>query len=333
MKPEEFTSLNKANGAEVLETSSLFRLHRLKIAEPVEKALLYQAHPAVEYAKPNYIFAEVGEDHITLFDVELTIYKFIPLLRQRYAKPEAKEKLLRSLLKDKLYSNAARDEDLLSIPEVRREVNEAVEKTLARIYMKNIQADAISGKEMQTFYKKNIKKFQAPEQIRGRRILTKSRQDAEDILDKLKSGAAFGRLAMERSLDPTGQKGGGFGWAGRGSMPPAVSKAAFALEKGEISDIIDTRAGFFIIKVEDKRAARNVPFSKVRDKVQKRLKEEKRKEAVDKKTKELEEKYHVRMYTEFLSEVKVPVDQKIGLQDIDSIKMLREVINKALERP
>ncbi|MBE9569435.1 MAG: peptidyl-prolyl cis-trans isomerase, partial [Proteobacteria bacterium] len=330
MTLNEINTLNKAHGAKILEENSTSGFYRLDVSEPVEKASIsYQAHPAVEYAQPNYIFAEVGEGFITLFDLELTIHRMIPLLRQRFQQLQAKEDLLRSLLNDKLFSQAAKDEDLQSIPEVQREINEAVEKTLAKVYQKRIRQVTVSEKEMMAYYEKNREKFQTPGQIRGQRILVKNKQEAEEILELLKAGADFENLARERSKDPTAQHGGEFGWIGRGRMPPAVEGVVFALSKGKVSGIITTRFGHYIIKVEDKRNPGQPPFSEVKNQVKRGLEATKQKEAVDRKTKELEEKYQVRLHLEFLSEVKAPVTGKIDMQDMDSIKMLREVIKKA----
>ena len=334
MSASEFASINKANGATVIEESSILGLYRLKITKPVENAVLYQSNPAVEFAKPNYIFAEMDENYITLYDLESTILRFVPLLRQRYTQPQFKEDLLNSLLKDKLYSRAAREENLQSIPEVQKEIDAAVERTLAKVYEKRIPAGSISEKEMLSYYEKNIDQFKIPEQIRGRNILVKNKAEAEELLKLLKDGADFGKLAMERSIDPTGKRGGIFGWIGKGKMPPAIEKAAFALEEGKVSEAIATPSGYFLIKVEEKKPSRQLPFSEVKDKVKNQLKSEKQKNAVEKKTKEIKEKYHAKLHLEFLSEVPVPVGEKSDpTQDMDSVKMLQEVIKKALERP
>jgi len=334
MSASEFASINKANGATVIEESSILGLYRLKITKPVENAVLYQSNPAVEFAKPNYIFAEMDENYITLYDLESTILRFVPLLRQRYTQPQFKEDLLNSLLKDKLYSRAAREENLQSIPEVQKEIDAAVERTLAKVYEKRIPAGSISEKEMLSYYEKNIDQFKIPEQIRGRNILVKNKAEAEELLKLLKDGADFGKLAIERSIDPTGKQGGIFGWIGKGRMPPAIEKAAFALEEGKVSEAIAMPTGYFLIKVEEKKASRQLPFSEVKDKVKNQLKSEKQKNVVEKKMKELKEKYHAKLHLEFLSEVPVSVGEKSDpTKDMDSVKMLQEVIKKALERP
>ena len=334
MPASEFASINKANGATVIEGISVSRLYRLKIKRPVDNAVFYQSNPAVEFAKPNYIFAEIDKTYITLYDLESIILRFVPMLRQRYTQPRFKEELLNNLLKDKLYSRAARDENLQRIPEVQKEVDEAVERTLAKVYEKRISADSISEKEIQLYYEKNMDRYKTPEQIRGRNILVKTKAEADEILQLLKDGADFGKLATARSIGPTGNRGGTFGWIGKGKMPPAIEKSAFSLESGEVSEAISTPSGYFLIKVEEKKSSRQQPFSEVKDKVRSHLKSDKQKNAVEKKTEELKEKYHVKLHLEFLSEVPVSVGDKFDpTKDVDSVKMLQQVLKKALERP
>ena len=341
MSASEFASFNKANGATVIEESSISGLYRLKIKGPVENAIFYQSNPAVEFAKPNYIFAEMDENYITLYDFESIILRFVPMLRQRYTQPQLKEDLLNSLLKDKLYSRAAREENLQSIPEVQKEIDEAVERTLAKVYEKRIPipTGSISEKEVLLYYEKNIDQYKTPEQIRGRNILVKNKAEAEELLKLLKDGADFGKLAMERSISPTGKRGGTFGWIGKGKMPPALEKAAFELEKGKVSEAIATPpgatpSGYFLIKVEEKKASRQLPFSEVKDKVKNHLTSDKQKNAVEKKIKELKEKYHAKLHLEFLSEVPASVGEKFDpTKDSDGVKMLQQIMKKALERP
>ena len=276
----------------------------------------------------------MDEDDITLYDVESTILGFVPLLRQRYTQAQFKEELLDSLLRDSLYSRAARDENLQSIPEVQKEIDEAIRRTLAKVYEKRILSGSISEKEMLSYYEKNIDQYKTPEQIRGRRILVKTKAEAEEILKLLKDGADFNHLAMERSIDSAGKQGGIFGWLRTGQMPPPIEKVAFALEEGEVSEVIATPSGYFLIKVEEKRVGKQLPFSEVKDRVRNQLRSDKQRMAVETKTKELKEKYQARLHLEFLSEVPVPVGEKSDpTRDMDSIQMLQQILKKAMERP
>ena len=89
--------------------------------------------------------------------------------------------------------------------------------------------------------------------IRALHILVKTEQEAKDILDEIKNGASFQKMAELKSQCPSGKKGGDLGWFGRGMMVREFEKAAFALEKGEISQPVKTEFGWHIIKLVDKR--------------------------------------------------------------------------------
>jgi parvulin-like peptidyl-prolyl isomerase len=77
---------------------------------------------------------------------------------------------------------------------------------------------------------------------------------AEDILKRARAGEDFNKLASEFSGDPgSKEKGGDLGWFGRGAMVKPFEEAAFALQAGQISNVVESDFGYHIIKVEGRK--------------------------------------------------------------------------------
>ncbi len=76
---------------------------------------------------------------------------------------------------------------------------------------------------------------------------------AEEVLKRIRGGEDFGKMAAEFGSDGTKDKGGDLGWFGPTDMDPDFSKAAYALKPGEVSEVVKTRFGFHIIKLEERK--------------------------------------------------------------------------------
>ena len=87
-----------------------------------------------------------------------------------------------------------------------------------------------------------------PDKVHAAHILVKTEREAKVVIERLSRGEKFGNLARELSLCPSGKKGGDLGTFTRGKMVKEFEKAAFALQKGEISPIVKTKYGHHLIK-------------------------------------------------------------------------------------
>ncbi|MBN1896638.1 MAG: peptidyl-prolyl cis-trans isomerase [Candidatus Aenigmarchaeota archaeon] len=79
-------------------------------------------------------------------------------------------------------------------------------------------------------------------------ILVSTHTEVLEIQKMLQSGESFSKLSAERSTCPSGKRGGDLGTFGRGQMVKEFEKAAFALQKGHVSEPVKTQFGWHLIK-------------------------------------------------------------------------------------
>ena len=87
--------------------------------------------------------------------------------------------------------------------------------------------------------------------IRASHILVKTEEEAKKLLEEIKNGADFAKLASEHSMCPSGRDGGDLRFFGRGMMVKPFEEAAFALKIGEVSEPVETQFGWHLIKLTD----------------------------------------------------------------------------------
>jgi peptidyl-prolyl cis-trans isomerase C len=165
-----------------------------------------------------------------------------------------------------------------------------MEKTLAVRKMIDTQFGsrvAVTDSEIWAYYDRNRDSFRQPEQVRASHILIKTdpewdakkkaeaRKKIEDILAKLKQKQDFESLARANSEDPSASKGGDLGYIRTGQIAKPIEEALFSLKPGEISDIVETRLGYHIIKATDRKPEMTIPFESLKDRVRTLLKQEK----------------------------------------------------------
>jgi peptidyl-prolyl cis-trans isomerase D len=145
-----------------------------------------------------------------------------------------------------------------------------------------IDIDAMRAKivvpaaDVERSYNNSIEQYTTPEQVRASHILLKTegkddaavKATASDVLKQAKAGADFAELAKKHSEDEASAKNGGdLDYFGKGKMVPEFDQAAFAMQPGQISDLVKTQYGYHIIKVVDKKAATTRSLPDVRQQI------------------------------------------------------------------
>lgn len=146
---------------------------------------------------------------------------------------------------------------------------------------------SITDKEAEDYFNENKEKLIV---IKASHILVSSEEEGKKILERLKSGESFASIAAIESLDSiSGGQGGDLGYFTKGFM--AISEfeeAAFALEVGEISDLVKTEVGYHIIYLEDRKDT----YEDLKNDIKSQLKEDKYTDNIQ----DLREKAKVKKY-------------------------------------
>lgn len=178
----------------------------------------------------------------------------------------------------------------------REELAQSIERSLTidRYISEEIVPDvAVAPEEEQAFYEAHQDRMKRPEQVRVRHILVavpedadaaardSARQEAEQLREQVAAGADFAELAASSSDDPqSGSRGGELGWVARGQTVAPFEEAAFALQAGELSPVVETRFGFHVLQVQERRPAATLSFQEVQPQVRQFLRQQKIQEAV-----------------------------------------------------
>ena len=154
----------------------------------------------------------------------------------------------------------------------------------------------ISDASVEEFYNNNPQMF---ENVHASHILITSKpgdsdemkaeakRKIEEIAEQIKAGSDFAELAKTESACPSSARGGDLGTFGKGQMVPSFEEAAFALEAGQVSDIVETQFGYHIIKVEEHN---NPTLDEVREDLKQDMENKERNKIIEDYIKKLREK-------------------------------------------
>ena len=162
-----------------------------------------------------------------------------------------KKDLERRILRSKLVSSAVKLEQ------------KAGEKELIEFFQNNLNHYRVNESYRPAHIVFLIPQDATPEQIRG------IRKKSQKVLERIKEGADFTKMAMEYSEDTSSRKeGGDLGYFRKGELLPALEKEAIRLQVGEVSGLIRTELGFHILKLLDRKGGEPPPFEEIKEKVQ-----------------------------------------------------------------
>jgi peptidyl-prolyl cis-trans isomerase SurA len=169
----------------------------------------------------------------------------------------------------------------------------------------NVKSDIIIPEpRINEYYQRNRSEFAEDDQIKLRMIAIRRAEDGGDsrramiqeIRSKIVEGQEFQDLARMYSEDSTQDQGGDWGWVNRRTLNETLSKVAFGLKPGQVSQIIDLGNSYYLLLVEAKKNATVKPLSQLRDNIQAKLIQEERRKREDEWISRLRKKAYIKMF-------------------------------------
>lgn len=242
---------------------------------------------AKAFAADDLVVAKIGKTRITAEDLNKMLGYYYDEAQADIIKQNSGQKLmlLKNIVEGRVLSDLAREKGLDKKVDIAEQLKFVVNNHLAGLYIKNevVGKIKLSDEDLQNYYKTHKEEFKTPEMVKARHILVKvdasaaedtrnkAKENTIKILKRLKAGEDFAKLAQEFSDDPGSKdKGGDLGFFAKGRMVPEFETAAFALKPGGLSAVVETKYGYHVIKVEEKKAEEIPALEKIKDEVSKK---------------------------------------------------------------
>ena len=229
-------------------------------------------------AEPALTLIEGEKFSITSQDIQADSLRMPMEMRSIVlAKPQTVTQIASNLYVRRAMAQQAELEAMEKDPAVAAALRVARDKVLSDLWMEKMdrlnEPKSESAESLaRANYKAKPERFKVDEQVRARHILiagkdAAARAQAEKVLEEIKAGADFAKLAAERSADKgSAAKGGDLGFFGRGKMVPEFEAAVFALQAtGDLSGVVESQFGYHIIQLQEKKPASIRSFEEVKD--------------------------------------------------------------------
>lgn len=243
-KAKEMFAIAQAAQAEGLDKSDKFK----KQLEFMTDNVLAEAEAKQSTENGTKQLPEIPKPELDAYAAAHTkeyeaFIKFREEISKEKATPEALEGNKAPWSELKIRAERARKAGLDKTDDFKLQLKMQNAQLLAQAYSEKVtEAAKPSAEELKKYYE------QHPEADPG-----KVQETAEGILKRVKAGEDFGELAKQNSSDSSAASGGELKWFGKGRMVKEFEAAAYALQKGQVSELVKTQFGYHIIKLEDRQ--------------------------------------------------------------------------------
>ena len=175
--------------------------------------------------------------------------------------------LLDRIIDSKLVVQESKKSKVNEDPAFKKRMAFVEDQVLQDFWIQREIAKQVTAEKLQKRYEERLKQMPSEDEVRAKHILVSTEDEAKALIAELKKGAAFDKLAKEKSTDKaSGAEGGDLGWFKKSDMVKEFADAAFALNKGDLTETpVKTQFGYHVIKLEDRRKAPPPSYEEMAD--------------------------------------------------------------------
>ena len=270
--PKEGAARQQLKGAELVEKIKEMRLQAIN--DLIDRQLILQEFKKNKFQLPEFIVDE----------------RVQTIIREEFGGDRSA--FLRTL--------AAQNYTIEKFKEQQRDV--VIVQEMRRMSVKGGTGN-IPEEKIVKAYRDRAAEYTSEDQIKLRMIAIKQsgastsrKQMIEEIREKIVAGAEFQDLARMYSEDPTQDVGGDWGWINRKQLNEKLTKLAFSMKPGQVSEVIEMAGSYYLLYVEAKKPAVTKPLSEVRGDLEKFLQQQERQKAQQEWLAKLRKKAFIKMF-------------------------------------
>ena len=190
----------------------------------------------IERVVDYYLILEYGKDQgLSVSDEELE--NAVREIKRDYAESDFRELLLKGYIDYREWKEGLREQLL-----IRKITSKA-----------SAASPQVSTEEIKAYYDAHLEEFRRPAMVRFRQIVTRTREEADNLQKRLVQGGDLAATVAQSSKVPDSAGSSEPGWFAKGDLDESIERAVFSLPVGKVSEVVETPYGFHIFEVLGKK--------------------------------------------------------------------------------
>ncbi len=256
--------------------------------------------------KDGDMVAKVGDKTISGKQIDQFLENLPPQVSSRYGAARIRREIAEGFVSMEILAWEARQRGIDKREDVKLRMEMMADQALARELEEEIRKGIkVTEEDIKKYYDEHQDRYGARSRVFARQIMLSSEAEAKTVLAKVKKGGDFASLAQQFSKDQdSASRGGDIGLVTPGRTDPALEQAVMGLKEGEVSPVVKTDKGFFIVKADKVAESKEKPYDQVKKSIENIIMRERLNKAIGDLKAEVKKKAKVEVNEKYFAQFK-----------------------------